>query len=128
MARRPIAGARALLTGASSGIGRALAVALVREGANVLAVARRAERLHALAAELAHAPGRIETLAGDVTQPETRTAALTQVRAAFGGLDLLVNNAGMGAMGPFVAAPPERLRQIMELNFFAVAELTREAI
>jgi short-subunit dehydrogenase len=128
MARRTIAGLRGILTGASSGIGRALAAELVREGARLVAVARREDRLRELAAELAAAPGQLETLAGDVTAPEVRLAALERATAAFGGLDLVVNNAGIGAMGPFAEASPERLRHVMEVNFFAAAELTRLAV
>jgi short-subunit dehydrogenase len=128
MARRTIAGLRGILTGASSGIGRALAVELVREGAKLVVVARRAERLQELAAELAHAPGKVEIIAGDVTAHDVREGALERARAAFGGLDLVVNNAGIGAMGPFADAAPERLRKVMEVNFFAAAEMTRLAV
>jgi short-subunit dehydrogenase len=119
---------RGILTGASSGIGRALAVELVREGARLVVVARREERLKELAAELAQAPGQLETLAGDVTDHELRVAAIQRASEKFGGLDLLVNNAGIGAMGPFADASPERLRQVMEVNFFAAVEMTRLAM
>jgi short-subunit dehydrogenase len=128
MARRTIQDSRGILTGASSGIGRALAVELVRDGARLVVVARRSEHLQALATELAQAPGQLEIVAGDVTSPETRSAALQRAHAAFGGLDLLINNAGIGAMGRFVEATPERLRQVMEVNFFAAAEMTRQAV
>lgn len=119
---------RGILSGASSGIGKALASELVRGGARLVVVARRAERLAALAESLRDAPGRVECLAGDMTSEETRSAAIERARQAFGGLDLLVNNAGTGAMGRFADATPERLRQVMELNFFAAAELTRSAL
>lgn len=128
MARRAIDGCRGILSGASSGIGRALAAELVRAGAKLVIVARRAERLEQLRSELSGASGSLEILAGDITLAETRAAALDRARHAFGGLNLLVNNAGTGAMGDFVEASPERLRQVMELNFFAAAELTRAAL
>ncbi|MEX0978355.1 MAG: SDR family NAD(P)-dependent oxidoreductase [Pirellulales bacterium] len=128
MARRAIRGLRGILTGASSGIGRALAVELVREGARLIVVARRTERLEELTRELATAPGQIEILAGDVTSADVRAAAIERAKTAFGGLDLLINNAGIGAMGEFVEATPERLRQVMEVNFFAAAEMTRLAV
>jgi len=130
MARREINHARAIVTGASSGIGRALCVQLVAAGASVVAVARRQERLDQLAEEVRQAvsPGRIETLAGDVTDPVARRAALDRCREQFGGLDLLVNNAGVGAMGLFEEAEPERVRRVMEVNFFALVELTRAAL
>ena len=128
MARRTIRGLRGILTGASSGIGRALAIELVREGARMVVVARRSEHLDLLAAELAQAPGQLEIVSGDVTSAEVRSAALERAQAVFGGLDLLVNNAGIGAMGRFADAAPERLRQVMEVNFFAAAEMTRRAV
>ena len=128
MARRNLGDCRGLLTGASSGIGRALALELVRAGARLVVVARRPERLEELAAQLQGAPGKLEIVVGDVTDPELRTAALRRAEQAFGGLNLLINNAGMGAMGSFIEAGPERLRQVLEVNFFAAAELTRLAV
>lgn len=125
MARRSIHGLRGILTGASSGIGRALAAELVRDGARLVIVARRMDRLEELQQSLAGAAGEIVPLAGDVTDPAVRRAALTRAVEVFGGLDLVVNNAGIGAAGNFIDASPERLRQVMELNFFAATELTR---
>ncbi len=128
MTRRSIDGCRGILTGGSSGIGYALATQLVRQGARLLVVARRAERLEQLTSSLVGATGRIETLVGDISRAEIRAAALDRARQLFGGLDLLVNNAGSGAMGRFADAAPERLRQIMEINFFAPAEMIRLAV
>jgi short-subunit dehydrogenase len=127
MARRSIAGCRGILTGASSGIGRALATQLVGQGAKLLVLGRRAERLQELASAVAGAPGQLLSVCGDVTSAEVREAAVRQACDAFGGLDLLINNAGIGAMGRFIEATPERLRQVMEVNFFAAAELIRLA-
>jgi short-subunit dehydrogenase len=128
MAKRSIESCRGILTGASSGIGRALAIQLVRDGAKLLVVARRSERLEELAKEVADAPGQLHMLAGDVTSAEVRQAAVAQAREIFGGLDLLINNAGTGAMGRFADATPDRLRSVMELNFFAPAEMIRAAL
>lgn len=127
MARRKLAGSRAILTGASSGIGHALALRLLGQGCRLVTVARRAERLTELVKTAAGLPGQLEIVTGDITQPEVRQSALERVRDAFGGLDLLVNNAGIGATGRFVEASPARLRRVMEVNFFAPAELVREA-
>jgi short-subunit dehydrogenase len=127
MARRKVAGLRTIVTGASSGIGRALVIELVRQGAKVVGLARRAERLTALAEELA-APERFRWHAGDVTRREDRAAALEIASREFGGLDALVNNAGIGALGRFDEADEARLRKVMEVNFFAPAEFIREAL
>ena len=127
MARRSIAGLRSIVTGASSGIGRALVVELIRGGASVVGFARREERLKELEAEVA-APERFASIAGDVTSKGDRAAAIDLCCQRFGGLDCLVNNAGFGALGPFAEADEARLRQVFEVNFFAAAELLREAL
>ena len=128
MAKRELAGSRVLVTGASSGIGRAIVLELVRVGAAVLAVARRAERLATLIDECAGGPGKVLHYAGDVTQHEVRRTALVMVEQQLGGLDILINNAGLGAIGPFATASEARLRHIMEVNFFAPCEWTRDAL
>jgi short-subunit dehydrogenase len=127
MARRSITESRILLTGASSGIGRALALELSRQGANLLAFARREELLKDLA-RAAPGPGRVHYVAGDVTNPADRQRCLDAALSQFGGLDVLVNNAGIGALGLFEHADEARLRQVMEVNFFAPAELIRSAL
>ncbi len=128
MARRSLTGCRAIVTGASSGIGRALTEQLVRAGSRVVALARRPDRLQALSAALSNAPGQLAVFVGDVTSGETRHGVLAYAEQQFGGLDLVINNAGIGAMGRFAEADPERLRRVMEVNFFAPAELMRLAV
>jgi len=115
---------RVLVTGGSSGVGRAVAVELAARGARVLATARRTERL----AELARAVPGIATMAGDITAAATRRQLLDHARSHLGGLDVVVAAAGGGAIGPFGDADPATLRTIMELDFFAPAELVREAL
>jgi short-subunit dehydrogenase len=127
MSRRKIQGLRAILTGASSGIGRELARQLGRQGAKLVLVARRKERLQELAAEL-EATGGAELVPGDITDPSVRQTAVYRAESRFGGLDALVNNAGVGALGRFENAHPERVRHLMEVNFFAVVEMTRLAL
>jgi short-subunit dehydrogenase len=125
MGRRAIRGARILITGASQGIGRCLAVEAAKRGALVLAAARSAELLNELAREVRLCDGRIVTLSADVTSARDRRAMVEAARKHFGGLDVLVNNAGIGATGHFAEASPERLRKIMEVNFFGLTETTR---
>ncbi len=72
--------------------------------------------------------GRLALLAGDVTDPLVRDEALATMQRRFGGLDVLVNNAGIGAMGLFEQADAARLRRIMEVNFFAAVEMIRAAL
>jgi short-subunit dehydrogenase len=127
MARRAIHGLRTIVTGASSGIGRALVIELARRGARIVALGRRGDRLQLLASEVA-APDDYRFITGDVTRREDRLRALEAARREFGGLDCLVNNAGVGALGRFDAADEPRLRRIMEVNFFAPAEFIREAL
>ena len=128
MSKREIKGSRIIVTGASSGIGRAVSLELAREGAKLLVIARRKERLVQLAEEAAAVNGRIEILTGDITDAQTRQKLLDTVQALYGGLDILINNAGMGALGRFEDNDPARLRAVFELNFFALAEMTRFAL
>lgn len=126
--RHRLDGARMLITGASQGIGRALAEAAARRGVKVLAAARSAEALAELAAKVRSLGGIIETVVADVTDADGRRRMVEAADRAFGGLDMLVNNAGIGATGHFAEATPEILRRIMEVNFFGLAETTRACL
>ncbi len=128
MPSRRLTNRRALVTGASSGIGRALSIELARHGADVVLFARREERLADVAKQIEALGRRAILVAGDVTDAQARRRALDAARDQLGGLDLLVNNAGIAAHGRFVEASPERIRPIMEVNFFAPVEFIREAI
>jgi short-subunit dehydrogenase len=123
--RRKLQGSRVLITGASQGIGRAIAVAAARRGAKVLAAARSEELLRELAEEVRKAGFTIETVAADVTSPEDRQKMVDAAMRHFGGLDVLINNAGIGATGHFADAAPDRLRKIFEVNVFGLTETTR---
>jgi short-subunit dehydrogenase len=125
MARRKLSGLRILITGASQGIGRALAVEAARRGARVLAAARSLELLEELAREVRASGGTIEIVQADVTSGEDRNRMVESAREHYQGLDVLINNAGIGATGHFAAASEERLRQIFEVNFFGTTETTR---
>jgi short-subunit dehydrogenase len=128
MARRNLENARILLTGASSGIGRAIALELARRRATLLLTARRAELLDSLAAECVALGATVRTLPGDAADAEFRRSLIEHAQQEFGGLDVLVNNAGTSAHGRFAASDEPTLRQIMEVNFFAPVELTRLAL
>lgn len=126
--RRSLKNSRVLVTGASSGIGFAAAVELAKNGANLVVVARREERLQKLAQQIAEIGGAVECVAGDITEPAVQQRAIDAARSKLGGLDILVNNAGVGAMGLFADADPSRVRRVMEVNFFALVEMTRRAL
>jgi short-subunit dehydrogenase len=128
MTRRNLHGMRGLVTGASSGIGRALAIELARAGVDQVLLARRRDRLAEVVAEIERLGRRAVAVVGDVTNGDDRRRALDAVQQQFGGLDLLVNNAGTSAHGRFADADPARLRPIIETNFFAPVELIREAL
>jgi short-subunit dehydrogenase len=117
----------ALVTGASSGIGRELVRQLVRDrGMTVLATARRRHRLEALAAELP--AGRLHFEDGDLADPEFRRRLWDRAEGLDGGLDLLVNNAGLGQYDAFDEQDPEAARRIIEVNLIALMDLTQRAV
>ncbi len=128
MPRRELNGKRVLITGASQGIGYALAVAAAGRGCKVVAAARSEQLLVHLAAEVRVLGGTLATVVADVTDAAGRAAMLATAEAKFGGLDILVNNAGIGATGHFMETQPDSLRQIFEVNVFAAAELIRESL
>jgi uncharacterized protein len=109
----------AVVTGASSGIGEHTARRLASEGWRVLLVARREDRLRALAAEFG-----AEYVAVDLTAADAPAQVRARVDELWGRLDLLVNNAGAGWRAPFGEGGYENVRRTMELNFDAVVRLT----
>lgn len=122
--RTPPAGSVAIVTGASAGIGRGFARELARRGHPVLAIARREERLHALADEVAREGGaRVQPFAVDVTAQDAPTRIADAARA-MGPIGWLVNNAGSAAFGWFGDAGVERERALVRLNCDAVAAIT----
>lgn len=112
-----------IVTGASSGLGERFTRVLAANGASVLAVARRADRLAALAEEIPNVVAHQADLADGATRPGVIDAALT----AFGRIDVLVNNAGYGTPAKSVDEDMEAFRDIVELNLHAVFELSRLA-
>ena len=129
MARRVLENRRILLTGASRGVGRELAIQFAKHHARLLLVARSGETLRPLIAELLPlGAASAAALVGDVTDPVFRAAVIEQIRSEWQGLDVLVNNAGVSAHGHFDVHDAAILRQVMEVNFYAPTELTRLAL
>ncbi len=117
-----------IVTGASSGIGRAVSLELARAGAKLIVTARREDRLQQLAEEVSAAGGQIEIIPGDITDAHTRQRLVDAAQSHYGGLDILMNNAGIGALGLFEHSDPQRVRTVFEINFFALVEMTRLAL
>ncbi|MBL7500067.1 SDR family NAD(P)-dependent oxidoreductase [Frankia sp. CNm7] len=109
-------GTVALVTGASSGIGEAAARELARQGAAVALVARRKDRLDALAAEITAAGAAAITVEADVTDQALAVAAVERTVAELGRLDTVVNNAGVMLLGPILGAPTEEWDRMVRLN------------
>jgi short-subunit dehydrogenase len=120
---------RALVTGASSGIGSELARQLAAEGSDVVVVARTSAALETLAGDLREAHGvEVETLPADLTDPDDRTRVEARLRDLSAPVDLLVNNAGIGSTGPFVRQDPDRDHRQIQLNASAVVALSHAAV
>jgi NADP-dependent 3-hydroxy acid dehydrogenase YdfG len=124
----PLAGKVALVTGASSGIGAATAIALAEAGAAVAIGARRTDRLDALAATLTDGGSRVLQLALDVTDEQACADAVRRTRDELGGLDVLVNNAGVMLLGTIVGADPEDWRRMLHTNVLGLMYMTHAAI
>src|SRR5438270_3101942 len=129
-AARRLEGTTAVITGASSGIGEATARALAARGASVVAIARRADRLDALAKEIAADGGAALALPADVTDADQLRAAIDAAAGAFGHdrIDILVNNAGVMLLGPAATASLEDWRRMVDLNLTALLTATHAAL
>lgn len=118
----------ALVTGASSGIGRATARRLAAEGMSLALAARRADRLDALASELRATGADVLVHPTDLRDARAIDALFADVRARFGGVDVLVNNAGLGRAAPLSSGSTDAWREMLEVNVLALSICTREAL
>jgi NADP-dependent 3-hydroxy acid dehydrogenase YdfG len=123
-----LAGTAALVTSASSGIGAATARRLAEHGASVALVARRRDRLDALAAEIGKAGGTALAVEADITDRVQAEAAIQQAAGRFGRLDTLVNNAGLMLLGPVAGADPEEWDRMIAINVQGLLYTTRAAL
>jgi NAD(P)-dependent dehydrogenase (short-subunit alcohol dehydrogenase family) len=117
-----------IITGASSGIGRALALRLAKEGARLGIIARRRDRLEDLAGEIEGRGGEALILPCDVTRREELERAVAMTIERFGGLDLLVNNAGRGHLAYIEETPTEQIESIFRVNVFSLWYGTAPAV
>jgi NADP-dependent 3-hydroxy acid dehydrogenase YdfG len=121
-------GKSALITGASSGIGATCVRALAGEGADILLTARRRERLESLAAEVRKAGGKAEIVAGDAREEATAKQAVGAAVKAFGRLDILINNAGVGNYKNLVDTDASEYDEMMDSNMRTTFLFTRHAV
>jgi short-subunit dehydrogenase len=125
---RSLDGKRLLITGASGGIGECLAREAARRQARLLLMARSTEKLREVCTAVRAAGPEAIFVPGDVTVPEDRQRAIETAQAQMGGLDVLINNAGVASFGHFSSSSEEVMRKVMEVNFFAPAEMIRLSI
>src|ERR1700733_11124999 len=116
------------VTGASSGIGEATALACARAGAAVALAARRGERIEALAQRIAAEGGRAIAVPTDVGEETQARAFIERAHSELGRLDVLVNNAGVMLLGPIENAPTEEWRRMIHANVFGVLYCTHAAL
>ncbi len=114
---------RALVTGGSLGIGKAIAQKLTAAGARVMITGRDANRVEQAAAEVGALP-----VTADVTNPEDRDRTFAEIKKKLGGLDVLVNNAGIGEFAPLSGISEAQFQSVFATNVFAVALMTQQAV
>lgn len=124
----PIANKVVIVTGASAGIGRALAQALATEGAHLVLVARREALLTELARDLEVVGREVLVVAADITQPDSVQAVVEQSLAHFGRIDVLINNAGSVISGRFSDYPVAAVRRTIDVNVFGTLMMTQPVI
>ncbi|MEM9293136.1 MAG: SDR family oxidoreductase [Acidobacteriota bacterium] len=130
---QPLAGRRALVTGGSSGIGEGIARALLQAGARVAITGRRQEQLERAAESLRAAATNghenpVIALQGDVAQPEAAARVVAEAAEALGGLDVLVNNAGIARGGPVEAMSEEDVHAVVDIDLKGPIWITRAAL
>ena len=123
-----LTGRIAAVTGASSGIGEATALALARAGCAVSLAARRNDRIDALAQRIEEAGGRALALSTDVSNEAAARSFVTRTHDELGGLDVLVNNAGVMLLGPFETQTGEDWRRMIEVNCLGLLYCTNAAL
>ncbi|PNF16601.1 Dehydrogenase/reductase SDR family member 11 [Cryptotermes secundus] len=122
------AGRVAMVTGASSGIGAAITKELVKNGLKVIGMARRVENIEALSASLQSAAGQLYPVKADLTRENEVCSVFRWVKSNLGGVDVLVNSAGVASANSLIDGPVEKWKHILELNILGQSLCTKEAI
>jgi 3-oxoacyl-[acyl-carrier protein] reductase len=120
-------GKTAIVTGSSRGIGRAIALRLAKEGANVVVCARTAAKLEEVVRDIANASGEAAALPVDLREPQAGASVVECALKTYGSLDILVNNAGATRRGPFLSLTDEDWLDSFALKFFGAVRITRAA-
>src|SRR5256714_12844790 len=123
-----LVGSVCLITGASAGIGKASALALTREGASLVLIARRKSRLDELVEMIHSAGGRAIAVVGDVREEETALRAMQAAKEHFGAVHILLNNAGIGHYKPLIETSAEEYDELMDTNMRSTFLFTRHAV
>ena len=123
-----LSGRTALVTGASSGFGEAVALGLAKAGAKVALAARREDRLRDLAARIQAGGGEAVVIVADFTKEDEAQRAVREAETAFGRLDILINNAGVMYLEPVATADLARWRSMLELNLLGLIAATQAAL
>lgn len=118
----------ALITGAGKGIGKAVAIALAKEGVNVILVARTQEEIDSVAAKARSLRVKALAITADVADINSVNAAVAKALAEFGTIDILINNAGIAAFGKFLELEPTDWERIIQVNLMGVYYVTRAVL
>jgi len=121
-------GARVMLTGAAGGIGSAIAELLSQRGATLVLIGRNELALRSLTSQISNRGGIAHAVYANLLDPVSRTAAVSQANELVGGIDLLINCAGMSSFHPFPEQSPELLENIIQLNLVTPMLLTRQVL
>ena len=117
-----------IVTGSSDGLGKALAIRLAREGSQIILMARSEEKLKSVKEEITAAGGNADYVVCDMTRDDSIHSAVEQVKQRYGGVDVLVNNAGIWRPGKTEDLPPEIVHAIFETNAIGPILMTREVL
>ena len=118
----------ALITGAGKGIGKAIALALAKEGVNIILVARTQEEIDSVAAKVRSLRVKALAITADVADINSVNAAVTKALAEFGTIDILINNAGIAAFGKFLELEPTDWERIIQVNLMGTYYVTRAVL
>jgi 3-oxoacyl-[acyl-carrier protein] reductase len=121
-------GKNAIITGAGKGIGRALAVALANEGVNLGLVARTESDLLQLAEELKPLNVKVSVATADISSIDQVNLAIENIKAELGQIDILINNAGIGAFASFMELEPSKWEEVVKINLFGTYYVTRAVL